>query len=82
MNDRIAFAQLRRLLLELGFREHADAEQIVFRHAPSDTLFVFRRYQPQDPVASYNLMDVRNMLDARGLLSANAFESQFQKAPA
>lgn len=80
--NRITFAELRRLLLEMGFFEYLDAEQIVFRHEPSDTLFVFRRYRPQDPVASYNLMDVSHMLDARGLMSTETFESQFRKTSA
>jgi hypothetical protein len=82
MTNSISFAELRQLLIELGFREYLDSEQVVFRHEPSDTLFVFRRYRPQDPVASYNLMDVRHMLDARGLMTAETFENQFRKTPA
>jgi hypothetical protein len=82
MTTRIKFGELRRLLLDTGFREVAGPEQIVFRHEPSDTLFVFRPYRPNDPVASYNLIEVKSMLDARGLMSAAAFENQFKKAPA
>jgi hypothetical protein len=82
MTTRIKFGELRRLLLDAGFHESSGPEQIVFRHAPSDTLFVFRPYRPSDPVASYNLIEVQNMLDARGLMSAEAIENQFKKAPA
>jgi hypothetical protein len=82
MTNKITFAELRKLLLELGFREASRPEEIIFGHQPSDTLFVFRPYRPSDPVASYNLIDVKTMLDARGLMSAEAFEDQFKKKPA
>ena len=82
MKNNIEFSELRRLLLDLDFGEYAEPEQIVFRHKPSDTLFVFRPYGPTDPVASYNLIEVKNMLDARGLMSAETFENQFKKTPA
>jgi hypothetical protein len=82
MKNKIRFSDLRRLLLGLEFGEYAEPEQIVFRHKPSDTLFVFRPYRPADPVASYNLIEVKNMLDARGLMSAESFENQFKKTSA
>jgi hypothetical protein len=80
--NRIKFGELRQLLLEIGFREATARQQVVFRHDPSDTVFVFRPYRPSDPVASYNLIEVKNMLDSRGLMSAEAFENEFKKAPA
>ena len=82
MTNRIRFSELRQLLLDLGFLEVSQSEQIVFGHKPSDTLFVFRPYRPADPVASYHLIDVKTMLDARGLLSADSFENHLRKAPA
>jgi hypothetical protein len=82
MTTRITFAQLRQLLLDVGFREASRPDAAVFVHQPSDTLFVFRSYRPGDPVASYNLIEVKDMLDARGLMSAEAFENQFKKTPA
>lgn len=82
MRNEIKFADLRRLLLEIGFREIVGAEQVVFSHGASDTLFVFRPYRPGDPVTSFNLIEVRNTLDSRGLLAADQFEDQFKKAPA
>ncbi len=82
MKNKITFGELRQLLLEMGFSEVAGPEQIVFRHAPSDTLFVFRPYRPGDLVTGYNLIEVKNMLDSRGLMSAESFENQFRKAPA
>jgi hypothetical protein len=33
-------------------------------------------------VTGYNLVEVKNMLDSRGLMSAESFENLFNKAPA
>jgi hypothetical protein len=82
MKNRIKFAKLRELLLAVGFRELSDSQQTIFRHEPSDTLFVFRPYRPGEPVTDYNLVEVKNILDARGLMSADVFENRFKKAPA
>jgi hypothetical protein len=82
MKNSVAFAELRRVLLTLGFRELSRPGQVAFGHQPSDTLFLFRAYRPDDPVASYNLIEVRDMLAARGLMAAEAFDNQFRKAPA
>lgn len=82
MKNNIKFGDLRQLLLKLEFGEYPEPAQIVFRHKPSGTLFVFRPYRPSDPVASYNLIEVKDMLDARGLMSAETFENQFKKTPA
>ena len=78
----ILFRELRQLLLALGFREFSGPQEIAFHHEPSDTLFVFRPYRPGDAVASYNLSEVKQILDARGFMPAEIFENQFNKAPA
>ncbi|MBY0525506.1 MAG: hypothetical protein K2R98_19020 [Gemmataceae bacterium] len=82
MKNSVTFGELRHLLTRLGFCEFSNAEQTVFRHEPSDTLFVFRPYRLSDPVASYNLIEVKAMLDARGLMSGESFENQLKKTPA
>lgn len=82
MPNKIKFGSLRQLLLEVGFKEFSRPDEIIFRHAPSDTLFVFRTYQPGDAVAGYNLIEVKDMLDSRGLMSGESFERQFEKTPA
>jgi len=82
MNSNVEFGALRELLSEMGFEEVAGPEQIVFRHQPSNTLFVFRAYRPADPVTRYNLVEVKDMLDSRGLMHAETFENQFRKTPA
>jgi hypothetical protein len=82
MPTKIRFRDLRQLLLDVGFQEAAGAREIVFRHEPSDTIFVFRSYRSRDAVAEHNLIEVKDMLEARGLMSQDAFEMQFKKAPA
>ena len=82
MKNNTKFGQLRQLLLEIGFAEVSGPEQVVFRHEPSNTLFVFRPYRPGDSVTEYNLVEVQKMLDSRGLMSAETFENQFRKTPA
>jgi hypothetical protein len=82
MTTKIKFCELRKLLLDVGFRDRSLPEATIFEHKASDTLFIFRPYRPNDPVASYNLTEVRNILDARGFMSAESFENQFRKTPA
>jgi hypothetical protein len=82
MKNKIRFADLRRLLLDIGFREIARPTEVIFDHAPTDTLFVFRPYRPGDAVAEHNLIEVKDMLDARGLLAEESFDDQFRKTPA
>jgi hypothetical protein len=81
-NSRIQFRDLRKLLLDLGFKEYSVEGATIFNHRTSDTLFVFRPYRPSDLVKSHNLFEVKDMLDARGLMSADTFDTQFKKAPA
>lgn len=78
----VKFAELRRVLLDLGFKEVDDPKFLVFRHAPSDTVFMFRQYRDQDLVTWYNLASVREMLDQRGLMAAETFENHLKKSPA
>jgi hypothetical protein len=79
----IPFAKLRSVLLGLGFVEReVEGKYPGYYHAETDTLFVFRPYRPGDPVASYNLIEVRKMLDARGLMEADTFDNQFKKTSA
>jgi len=62
MGNRIKFRELRQLLLDIGFKEASLPKETAFHHRPSDTLFVFRPYRPDDPVADYNLMEVKDIL--------------------
>src|SRR4051794_23166793 len=85
----VPFTVLRRLLLDLGFVEKslpATADSpvpvLVFGHANSDTVFIFRNYRPQDMVSMMDLAGVRSQLDWRGLLSREAFDAALRKVSA
>jgi hypothetical protein len=72
---RIKFAQLRDLLLGLGFREVALSESAVgFQHDPSDTLIVLPIYRANRVVRPHHLASVRIMLDGKGLMDADTFD--------
>ncbi len=82
MKNEVTFRELRRFLLDIGFKETSVPEAAVFHHKASDTMFVFRPYGPGDSVKAHNLIEVKEMLDSRGLMSADTFENQFKKTPA
>jgi hypothetical protein len=79
----LPFAKLQKLLLDLGFVEKALPDSsIVFGHAASDTVFLFRHYRPQDKVSMMDVAGVRSQLDLRGLLGEEAFDALLRKASA
>jgi hypothetical protein len=79
----LPFAKLKSVLLELGFVQRAiDGKYHGFYHAPSDTLFVFRLYRPQDKVSLADVVTVRKQLDWREVLSEAAFDACLCKASA
>ena len=82
MGIRIQFADLCELLDELGFSPTMQPIHIVFEHPASDTLLVLRRYRADELVTPANLTAVRKLLDERGLLPADEFDSRLHKEPA
>jgi|GEM_PF-324867 len=77
----VSFAQLRRLLLDLRFRETRKNDYIRFEHPKTDTVFLFRSYAPNDNVTVQDLVATGTQLDWRGLLYANPFDdSQAKKS--
>jgi hypothetical protein len=83
LSNDIPFAQLRALLLDLGFIERVvDGKYLGFYHADSDTVFAFHLYRPQERVSGMDLEGVRKQLDWRGLLSEDAFENALRKVSA
>jgi hypothetical protein len=66
----------------MGFRETRKTDAIALKHAPSDTLFLFRPYQESDRMQFAEIDHVRFMLDQRGLLEPESFEILLTKAPA
>ncbi|MBY0528501.1 MAG: hypothetical protein K2R98_34240 [Gemmataceae bacterium] len=82
MPEPVTYGQLRTVLTRLGFREQRRATGIGLEHAESNTLFLFRPYHDLDAVKPPEVENVRAVLDARGLLPADAFDGQLTKAPA
>jgi hypothetical protein len=78
----VPFAQLRHLLLELGFTEAQKDTYWRFGHPASGTILVFRPYSLAEHVTVQDLAGTRKHLDWRGLLVDAKFEDALTKAPA
>jgi hypothetical protein len=79
----VSFAQLRSLLLTLGFAEVRSSQPgLGYRHPGSDTLLLFREYRPEDPASPRDIFMAQFFLDQRGLMKPEAFENYFRKTPA
>jgi len=82
MYKNITYGQLRNLLMGLGFKEVRRPEGSALKHAKSKTIFLFRPYRDTDAIKPAEVYHAREMLDARGLLDADAFDGLLLKAPA
>ncbi len=72
-NNAVPFTALQRVLEGLGFvRKKVGGPQVVFEHAPSNTLFLFRAYKPRDQVTAADLIEVRKILDEKGVIDPEA----------
>lgn len=79
----VPFAQLRALLLDLGFVEQVLGDRaLAFHQAESDTFLTFPRYRPQDKVSMMTISGVRSQLDWHGLMSPDVFDAALRKASA
>jgi hypothetical protein len=75
MARRVTYGQLRHVLTELGFHENRRQEGVALEHRRSDTLFLFRPYEDNDPLQPAELFFVTKQLDERGLLEADSFKT-------
>jgi hypothetical protein len=82
MFKNVTYGQLRSLLTGLGFEEVRRPEGAALKHGESDTIFLFRSYRDTDFVKPMEVYHVRQILDDRGLLDADAFDGMLTKAPA
>lgn len=82
MSQRVTYGQLRTVLSELGFVEVRRAEGVALKHKPSDTIFLFRTYEPDDRITPAEFFIVERMLDERGLLEPESFETLLTKTSA
>ena len=82
LRRRITYGQLRKVLSDMGFREIRRDDGVALKHAKSDTVFLFRPYEPTDRMQSAEIFLVTQELDARGLLEPESFEALLTRAPA
>jgi hypothetical protein len=78
----VPFAELRGLLVDLGFTESRQGKFWRFEHSPSGTVFEYRPYRARERVTAVDLHATRGQLDWRGLLAPEAFDDRLKKATA
>ncbi len=78
----VTFAELRQLLVDLGFTVSKRGKFWYFEHPPSKTEFVFRPYRDRERVTLRNINSTRFMLDWRGVLAPEAFDERLKEATA
>jgi hypothetical protein len=80
---KITFAQLRQLLLHLGFTESVTPRSnVFFEHVPSGAEIALPIYRSNQIVLPHHLATVRMMLDGKGLMDAAAFDEFLSSAAA
>jgi hypothetical protein len=80
-NSSIAFADLRDLLLELGFSETREKTRVIYRHPVGGT-FLIRPYKDKDKVKLTDMLVVREQLDYNGIIAPDDLDRRLQKMPA
>jgi hypothetical protein len=82
-NPRITFAQLRRLLLDMGFTETVTPRShVFFAHEASGAEVALPIYRANRIVLPHHLITVRIMLDGKGLMPADDFDAFVSSASA
>ncbi len=72
---RITFAQLRHLLLDMGFTETVTPKShVFFAHQRSGAETALPIYRSNQVVMPHHLVTVRIMLDRKGLMDGDAFD--------
>jgi predicted RNA binding protein YcfA (HicA-like mRNA interferase family) len=80
---RITFAQLRQLLLGMGFTETVTPKShVFFAHQPSGAEVALPIYRSNRVVLPHHLVTARIMLDAKGLMDADEFDDLVASAAA
>jgi hypothetical protein len=78
----ITFAELRQLLLDVGFTSTKRGKIWFFEHLPSETTVAYRPYRANEKVTLLDLHRTRGHLDLRGVLSEQGFDDLLKKATA
>jgi hypothetical protein len=79
---KVRFADLQRLLVELGFRQVPRSRGYRFEHEPSETVLLYRPYEADEFVTATDLTGTQHQLDWRGLLAPETFADRLTKTPA
>lgn len=75
MSKQITFAELEKILLELGFiPSPAQGTHQVFKHLNSGTLVILPGYNKQDIVNPAHLVSTRRVLAENGLMNGDVFD--------
>jgi hypothetical protein len=82
MYKHITYGRLRDIMVSLGFQEERRSYGVALKYPKSDLIFLFRPYQETDEVKPAEVYNIRELLDARNLLDADAFDGLLLKAPA
>lgn len=80
-NSKVAFADLRDLLLELGFRETREKTRLIYRHPVGGTVLI-RPYKAKDKVKLTDMLVVRQQLDYNGVLASDDLDRRLETMPA
>lgn len=73
----IRFADMRRLLKNLGYKEKLVGLAHAFVRTKTD-MVIFRRYADQDAMRSGDVESTRDYLDLKGVLEQAKFDSFFE----
>jgi predicted RNA binding protein YcfA (HicA-like mRNA interferase family) len=80
---RVTFAELRRMLLDMGFTETVvPGSHVFFAHQPSGAEVALPIYRSNRMVLPHHLITVRIMLDAKGLMDRDDFDDFVASASA
>jgi hypothetical protein len=80
--SKVRFAQFQKFLRQMGFLEIRDQLGWRFEEPSSNTIFLFRPYRLTDRVYEHDLFKVRCQLEARGMMTEEAFNESLTKLPA
>jgi hypothetical protein len=78
----VTFAELRQLLVDLGFTVSKSDKGWNFEHPSSETWFLYRPYRVREKVTVGDLHMTRKQLDLRDVLDEEAFDDRLKKASA
>jgi hypothetical protein len=80
-SETITFADLEKLLVNLGFVNLHHPKYQIFEHSRENARISLPNYTPNDVLRPVDLVVARGTLEAYGLLSAAAFNGLAEKVP-